>query len=152
MCEHTISSLAGAGEKTNVMFFLPYFIFSLRLYPCVACFTLLFLSLSFFFLLLVCVHLCIEAFIPSLFVVSCLNIREKSIKGIFWRKFNPRSNTPWHRVRPPPSRSSFATASLCSFSNPRKKLHDNNTLQSMPPPRNHHQKATNNAQNSTKRQ
>ena len=41
----------------------------------------------------------------------------KSLEGIFWCKFNPWSNTPWHRVRPPLERSSLQTASLHSFSN-----------------------------------
>ena len=39
------------------------------------------------------------------------------LKGIFRSKFNPWSNTPWHRVRPPLERSSLQTASLRSFSN-----------------------------------
>ena len=48
---------------------------------------------------------------------------------------------------PPPLRDQvLQTTSFCSFSN------DNNTLQYMPPPTNHHQKATNNAQKSTKLQ
>ena len=36
-------------------------------------------------------------------------------------KFNPWSNTPWHRVRPSLERSSFPTAGSCSFSNLRKE-------------------------------
>ena len=42
------------------------------------------------------------------------------VKGIFRHKFNPWSNILWHRVKPPLERSSFPTASLCSFSNLRK--------------------------------
>ena len=49
--------------------------------------------------------------------VMQVQFRKSSIKGIFWRKFNPWSNTLWHQVRPPLKRSSFPTASLCSFSN-----------------------------------
>ena len=45
----------------------------------------------------------------------------RDLKGIFQCKFNPWSNTPWHRVRRPLKRSRFLTASLCSFSNLRKK-------------------------------
>ena len=73
-------------------------------------------------------------------------------KGIFWCKFNPWSNTPWHWVRPPLERSSLQTDILCSFSDLRKRLHKNKTLQYISPTRNRHQKATNNAQNSTKLQ
>ena len=53
---------------------------------------------------------------------------------------------------PPQKRSSLQTASLCNFSNLRKRPHDNNTLPSMLRTRNRCQKATNNAQNSTKLQ
>ena len=31
-----------------------------------------------------------------------------TVKGIFRCKFNPCSNTPWHRVRPPPRETKFA--------------------------------------------
>ena len=73
-------------------------------------------------------------------------------EGILRHKFNLRSNTPWHWVRPP-QRLSFLTTSLCSFSNLRNdrtiKIYYSLCL---------HQEtaikkpliATNNAQNSTK--
>ena len=48
----------------------------------------------------------------------CLSTIKFIIKGIFRCKFNPWSNTPWHRVRP--FLKSFPTTSLCSFSNLRK--------------------------------
>ena len=64
------------------------------------------------------------------------------LKGIFQHKFNPWSNTAWHRVRPPLEISSFTTTSLCSFSNFRKDptitIHCSLSLQ----PRNRHQKTT----------
>ena len=62
----------------------------------------------------------------------CFNFK---IKGIFWHESNPWCNTLWHWVRPPLKRSSLPTGSLC-------RPHNNNTLQSTPPTRNCHQKAT----------
>ena len=46
-----------------------------------------------------------------------------------------------HKTAPAPERSSFPTVNLCSFRNLRKDR-NNNTLQSMPPARNRHQKST----------
>ena len=37
------------------------------------------------------------------------------LKGILRLKFNPRSNTPWHRVRPPPSRNQVFPTTQCSI-------------------------------------
>ena len=34
--------------------------------------------------------------------------KKKANTGIFWCKFNPWSNTPWHRVRPPPQEIKFS--------------------------------------------
>ena len=51
---------------------------------------------------------------PLRWFISITNTRW--VKGIFQCKFNPRSNTPWHRVRPPFERKSLRTTSLRSFS------------------------------------
>ena len=73
------------------------------------------------------------------------------LKGLFWCKFNPWSNTQWHLVRPPlrdqVCRPLVYVALATSEKDRTIIIHC-----SMPPTRNCHQKATNNAQNSTKLQ
>ena len=72
------------------------------------------------------IHSYIQCFGDTFFMkINCTKcspyVDLRNENGIFWRKFNPWSNTPWHQVRPPLKRSSFLTASLCSVSNLRKE-------------------------------
>ena len=61
-------------------------------------------------------HLCAEVTLWPVLKCDVFCYRD-NIKGTFQCKINPWSNTPWHRVRPPPPREIKFADRLCSFSN-----------------------------------